>query len=194
MIISVLVFLNLHAFSQPAGLITQAVRAQLELYPESTLQDIYKSFFQDEFGPGHLVGDTAAARIYLEKELSEMTSRQNYFARPCGAGEHFYRVPLDLVKDGLIPPEDFFSAFMQSAASFKMPEVKEWQVKWQEIVREIESMDLDIPGFEADKQALEQMLGQGDYVVHHSDSFREAYDPHYRIVSKEEWDKLSSEF
>jgi hypothetical protein len=172
----------------------KAVQSQLERYPSSTLQDLYKSFFQDEFGPGHLVGDTAAARIYLEKELDEMTSRQNYFAEPCGAGEHFYRVPLDLVKDGLIPKEDYLAAFLQSAASFKIPDVQEWRAKWQGIVRDIESMNIIIPGFEADKEALEQMLEQGDYVVHHSDNYRKAYDPHYRIISKMEWDKLNSDF
>jgi hypothetical protein len=36
------------------------------------------------------------------------------------------------------------------------------------------------------------MLDSGEYVVHHSRAYTEAYDPHYRIMSKAAWDKLNS--
>ena len=41
--------------------IRQAVAGQMHIYPKSTLRDLYKNFFQDLFGPGHIVSDTASA-------------------------------------------------------------------------------------------------------------------------------------
>jgi hypothetical protein len=187
-IFSILIIQSCH---KPENEIKQAVRDQLQRYPESTLQDIYKSFFQDEFGPGHLLNDTAGAREYLEYELSEMTSSGNYFAEPCGRGRNFYRVPLDLVKDGKVPFDSFFAAFMESAASFRVPETEEWKVKWQQIVKVIESMDLGIKNFDQDKSALSRMLDSGENVVHHSEGYEELYKPHYRIMGKEQWEKLN---
>ena len=162
--------------------VQEAVHKQLEIYPESTLQDIYKSFFQDEFGPGHLLGDTSSARRYLEYELANMDSKGNYRIEPCGEGRQFYRVPLDLVKDGKISFEDYLEAFLASAASFKSPEVTAWSKKCERIVLEIEQMDLSIEGFEDDKAKLNQLLENGDFVVHHSALYAKLYEPHYRIM------------
>ena len=49
-----------------------AVRRQMERYPESRLIDYYKNFFQDKFGPGHMVSDTASAGAYLRRELAKI--------------------------------------------------------------------------------------------------------------------------
>ena len=54
-----------------------SIERQLTTYPESTLQDIYKSFYQEHFGPGHIISDTASARRYLMSELSEMGKTQS---------------------------------------------------------------------------------------------------------------------
>ncbi len=174
--------------------IREAVEAQLHQYPASTLQDIYKSFFQDEFGPGHLVPDSAGAAEYLIYELSVMVSRGNLTAEPCGTGQHFYRVPLDLVKDGIIPPEVYLSAFLASAGEFKPPEISTWKTRWQIILREIEKMDLYIPGYETDKMKLGQLLDTGEFVVHHSKIYSDAYDPHYRIMNRTQWQQLKERY
>ena len=180
--------------AQPASTVRLAIEAQLKQYPASTLQDIYKSFFQDEFGPGHLAPDSAGAAGYLEYELAGMTSKGNYTAEPCGTGEHFYRVPLDLVKDSIISKQAFLAAFLESARGFKEPDSESWKQKWAEIVGEIGKMDLNLPDFEKDKKALKEMLESGEFVVHHSQAYSEAYDPHYRIISKAEMEKLNSKF
>ncbi len=176
--------------SQCRQAIRNAVRDQMTQYPESTLQDIYKSFFQDEFGPGHLVSDIAGSGKYFEREISEMTSRGNYQAELCGTGKNFVRVPLDLVKDGKVPSEVYFDIFVESAKSFKIPDVIRWKKRWTRIARIISAMGLPISGFGNDRILLENMLQHGDYVVHHSEAYLRAYDPHYRIISRKEWEKL----
>ena len=172
----------------------QAITKQLDLYPESRLQDIYKSFFQDEFGPGHLVDNVSFAREYFDLELEEMISRGNREVEPCGLGKNFYRIPMDLVKDGIIPEEDYFKSFMESSKNFKAPDIKSWEIKWEEILIEIEAMDLQIPNLERDKKAIAKYLKQGESVVHHSDAYNDTYDPHYRIFSKEQWEMLKGSF
>jgi hypothetical protein len=187
----ILIMLLLQSCHHADNEVTRAVKSQLERYPESGLQDIYKSFFQDEFGPGHLLTDTAGAWQYLEYELSEMTSSGNHAAEPCGTGQNFYRVPLDLVKDGIISDSVLFSAFMEGAASFRLPDIDSWKKRWEEIELVIEGMNVDLPDFEADKQALDDMLNHGETAVHHSRNYEEIYKPHYRIVGKEQWGKLT---
>ena len=49
--------------------VREAISKQLECYPESRVQDIYKSFCQDNLGPGHLIPNPEQARAYLLSEL-----------------------------------------------------------------------------------------------------------------------------
>jgi hypothetical protein len=174
--------------------IQKAVKAQMKLYPKSTLQDLYKSFFQDEFGPGHLIEDVSVAREYFDLELEDMVSRGRREAEPCGTGRNFYRVPMDLVKDGIIPEDAYFESFMESSKDFKAPDIKTWEKKWGDILKEIEAMDLQIPNLERDKKGIASYLKQGEAVVHHSDAYNSNYEPHYRIFSKVQWEKLKASF
>lgn len=174
--------------------IASAVNIQLKNYPASSLQDIYKSFFQDEFGPGHLLGDSAGAWEYLEYELTTMESSRNHDAEPCGTGENFYRVPLDLVKDGVISDKALFSAFMESASKFRLPDIESWKKKWEEIEAVIEGMNLNLPNYEQDKKALSVKLDRGETAVHHSLKYEELYKPHYRIIGKEQWEILRGKY
>jgi len=186
----ILAMIALQHCQTPDNEIMLAVRNQLKIYPESTLQDIYKSFFQDEFGPGHLVENVSYAREYFDLELEEMASHGRHNADPCGTGKNFYRVPLDLVKDGKIPSEDYFNAFLESASSFTTPDVLAWKNQWTEIVSIIEKMDVDIPNFKEDKEALYRWLEQGETMVHHSQAYHDKYDPHYRIMGRKQWERL----
>ena len=170
--------------------IKQAVKDQLQLYPESTLLDIYKSFFQDEFGPGHMLGNISHAREYFDLELEEMVSRKRYDAEPCGAGKNFYRVPMDLVKDGIIQDEVYFNAFIESSAHFKTPDIVLWKSTWNEILSTVEQMDLQIPNFDRDKKIIAELIDKGEPMVHHSNSYNDSYDPHYRIMSITVWESL----
>ena len=44
-------------------------------YPLATLQDIYKTCYQDFFGAEHLMNDTAAARYYINYELEQCKNK-----------------------------------------------------------------------------------------------------------------------
>ena len=48
-----------------------AVRQLLDRYPAATLQDVYKTMFQDRFGVAHLLSDRAKVKAYIEQETLE---------------------------------------------------------------------------------------------------------------------------
>lgn len=165
--------------------IEKAVERMLADYPNSTLQDIYKSFFQDRFGPGHIVADTAKAIAYLKNELSGFESSTPHYYEPTGACGNYYRVSLAAVTDGRIPFELYSSAFLRSVKEVQPTDIEEWKEEWKEIEHIIAGMGLRLPDYGNDAKAIEAMLSEGHYAVHHSKLYNKSYRPHYRIISKE---------
>ena len=162
--------------------VRSAIERQLADYPESTLQDIYKSFYQEHFGPGHIISDTASARRYLMKELSEMGETQSPYFEPTGSQGGYVRVYLSAVADSLITAEQLLDALIRSANSWQEPSVN-WLEKWGAIVSVIQANKIELDGFETDLPLLTE-AAQNNQAVHHSRRYNEAYHPHYRIVER----------
>jgi hypothetical protein len=169
--------------------VRKSVVMQLNVYPESTLQDLYKNFFQDKFGPGHIISDTVAAKAYLEEELSEFETSVNPEVEPTGWENNYVRVNLSLLKKKIIPQQTFFDAFIKSANAAQMPGVDSWKDEWAQILKVIEEMNPDLPGFTQDKITIDSLLAAGKYAIHHSQAYEAAYRPHYRIISKAAFDE-----
>lgn len=159
-----------------------AIERQLVTYPESTLQDIYKSFYQEHFGPGHIISDTASARRYLMRELSEMGKTQSPYFEPTGSQGDYVRVYLSAVADNLITAEQLLDAFVRSANLWQEPAVS-WLEKWETIVSIIQANKIELEGFETDLPLLTE-AARNNQAVHHSRRYNEAYHPHYRIVER----------
>ncbi len=167
------------------GSVRKAVERQMKVYPKSTLKDIYKNFFQDEFGPGHIVSDTTAAGNYLRREMDSYTEITGEVAEPLGWRNNFCRVNLSVVKDGWVPYSVFFDAFVESVNSIQPMSVAEWEEECNKIEGIIHSMNLNLPNYKEDKEEISERLAKGEYVGHHSSIYEEAYTPHYRIMSSE---------
>jgi hypothetical protein len=165
--------------------VQHAIRMQLKTYPESRLQDIYKSFFQDYFGPGHLIVDTLSASNYLREELKSYTKPEGILFEPTGWEGNFYRLNLSLLKEEKIPYSVFFDAFVRSAQHAATPPFEVWHTQWNEIMQIIEDMRLNLPNYKEDLNTLTAMFASGYYAVHHSTSFNNLYNPHYRVISKD---------
>lgn len=162
-----------------------AVERIMADYPASTLQDIYKSFFQDKFGPEHIISDTIAARKYLLSELNRTDIDSIVVLEPTGVKGNYIRVGLGAIKSGKVDVSAFLSAFIRSANVADKSVVEQWAGEWAEAVEQIDEMNLNLENYEADKEAISQILQQGRYVMHHSSQYRETYNPHYRIIAKE---------
>ncbi len=164
--------------------VVRALTYQMQEYPESTLKDIYKNFFQDKYGPGHLLSDTVAAGNYLRRELDSYTKIAGPYFEPTGWEGNFYRVNLSVIKQGLVSYEDFFSAFVRSVQGITPMPVSEWKKEWECILKIIEKEYPHIPELEYDGRFISALLDSGGYVVHHSENFEKKYAPHYRIIEK----------
>lgn len=183
--IVVLVFVSMIVFAQKNDneLIRQAIQSQMNTYPQSTLQDIYKNFFQDSFGLEHLMGDSLKMREYIIEE-TKTCQKTNIYYEKIGYKNNFYRVSLSVIKDSVVSIDVFMKAFMKSKDSFTPVTLDGWKKQWQSIDSIINSMNLNLDNYENDRKNIFSMLNNGSYAVHHSKQFNKYYHPHYRIIEK----------
>lgn len=176
--------------------IKKAVKAELHRYPEATLQDLYKFFFQGAWGPGHIIKNEQAAADHLDVELRAAKTYNPILWQPVGYQHRYYRINLKVVADSLIDRETYLKAFIESANGATPPTLAQWQQQWSQILAVIESMPeaKRIPDFAKDRSFLNERLSQKKPVVHHSPFFANAYHPHYRIVDKKHFDILKQKF
>ena len=165
--------------------IRQSVERQMERYPHSTLRDLYKNYFQDRFGPGHIIADEKAADNYLRYELEHAATMEGDDYEPTGYEERFMRVNLSVIADGRVPYDKYLSAFVRSVNGIEPITVEQWREEWKVIDEVINEMNLNLPDYEADRAEIWALLERGEYVMHHSKLFEQHYDPHYRIIERE---------
>lgn len=172
---------------RPEDTTRTALTKMLEQYPAATVQDVYKSFFQNHFGPGHLITDTAAVRAWSLQEIAETAADSvlNPYFEPTGADGRYVRVYLRCVNEGKITADQLLSAFFRSAQPVDESD-STWTKEWAELAET--AIEL---GFPAGKEVLEELrlAAQLNRAVRHSDAYRNAYRPHYRIVQKEIFEK-----
>lgn len=175
----------------------EAISRQLEQYPASRVQDIYKSFCQDNLGPGHLIPDTVQARAYLMSELKayredlggDRYRKPQLRYMPVGDQGNYVRVDLSVVLDGLVDAETLLDAFVRSANEGKVISQDAWPQKWSEVEAVIREDFPEIPGASGDLAVIDSLVSSGQLILHHSEIFSETYHPHYRIVDRRIFDK-----
>lgn len=165
-------------------------------YPQSTLQDVYKSCFQDYFGPTHIIASREAARSYIEYELFHSTLTDTRYYEPCGWRSQYVRVNLAVVADSLVSLDAFADAFYRSTPMQTPDVTSQWIEEWERIATIAHKLAVEmsttepqlsrfINQFNSDSVAIADMLATGHYVVHHSEPYSEAYNPHYRIIRRD---------
>jgi hypothetical protein len=175
----------------------EAIRQQIRQYPETRVQDIYKSFCQDCLGPGHLIPNPDAARAYLMEELQAYredldSGRYEIPAERCvsvGDAGNYIRVDLSVVLDSLVDAETLLDAFVRSANEGKTLSEEAWRAKWVSVANVIRKDFPALPDAEADLAAIDSLMAEGHYILHHSPIFEQTYHPHYRIVARDIFEK-----
>ncbi len=169
-------------FSKDA--ILQSIRYELNFYPQATLIDIYKFFYQDAFGPGHFIADRETALEMLEKELKKSDKFSSTLWQKVGYSGRFYRINLKLVKDGRLSFEELFDAFLSSSNTITESKHEEWIHVWRRIREVIAASGFHFNNFIRDLEYLENNLENRIFNVSHSERYRKLYHPHYRIVNR----------
>lgn len=166
--------------------IAEGVRYVAETYPAATLQDVYKTCYQDFFGSEHMLPDSASARRYIAYEMTQLENDTMLMPlyEATGWRHRYERISLQNVLDGTISEEDLLHRFLDASAKPQAADSCEWTIEWSKI----ESIALTIRSEWADSalQAELKWCADSCYAVRHSQSFRETYNPHYRIAFKKD--------
>jgi len=158
-------------------------------YPAATLQDIYKTCYQDFFGAEHLMQDTAAARQYIQYELSQCAG-QDLSAMPAqeptGFRHRFVRLNLSEVTSGRMTADELQRLFIDAAGTDNAYS-EDWYGEWQRI----EAIALEVnPAWQGSElQTALREAAQRKAPVRHSEQFRNTYNPHYRIIRNKSFEQ-----
>ncbi len=183
--IILLASIYLHSCNSGYSLMQKYLHKFMQKYPEATLQDIYKGSFQDVFGPAHLLTNRESVKKYIQYEINNADTLKGDEYEPCSWKGRFYRVNLSVIKDGKVPMDEFVDAFMQSANGVDTTLTPIWLEEWELLLHDVKTVAPHIKNYTEDSLAISRLLEEGHYVVHHSQAFNDAYQPHYRIIRKD---------
>ncbi len=151
-------------------------------YPKSRAEDFYKIIFQSVFGIVHLIGNEASAREDLDHEMFALGPPKSNepLLEPLDPRGRMVRVNLrpfmaeNLSRDALI------RVMMETAATVHGDSTLFWG-RWEAFRDLIDRKEIDIPM--EDFKAVDKFAKERNYPpIHHSDEYRGAYKPAYRVV------------
>lgn len=180
--------------SQPATKTEEFVSTEFATFPESRFVDIYKSFFQDAYGPGHLIPDTTHAGIYLSEELQYENWPDTLLWQATGINHDYYRINLVLVKNGTIPRDTFLLAMLESATLARKPEISDFKNQVEELYKVVQQKYPGLPDLEKDKKAIDAQLDKGEVMMHHSEHYLKTYQRRYRIVHRSVFERWQNTY
>ena len=166
--------------------ILKSLANQFKLTPKLTLQDLYKSFFQDFFGPEHLISNKTFVEEYLNEEIKEAEIDNNNLPlfEKTGFEGKFIRINLKVIKINLISKEKLIEFFIESANNDKNNKnINEWKKNWKKIDEIIFNLNLSLFNEKNDRNKINEMLEKNEYVMSHSNVYKQNYKPHYRLIN-----------
>ena len=153
----------------------------VDRYPKCEAKDLYKTLYQDEFGPGHIISSWANARAYLEREIASMPAHDEYgLVEPCGPSGRMLRLNLrTALAEGI--GVDTIIALMKTSMERLQPDTLAFLQQW-DAVREL-AKQRKLPLTSAQIEEFDQTLGpDGLDVIHHSNVYMMNYAPAYRVI------------
>jgi hypothetical protein len=166
------------------------IREHFARRPLMRATDVYKLLYQGVFGVAHIMGDDAWNWLEAEAEKLDL---DNHLEEPLledvSADSSIVRVNLRPYLRRSLPLNKLFSAMKETVHMEVSPEelFEAWAVfKGLVISREVH---IDLEEFEALDWELQK---EGCRLHHHSEVYREAYHPAYRVVRRNVLDKMLS--
>ncbi len=148
-------------------------------YPLMQIRDIFKFIFQSSYGCEHMVADPTRAAEMIRDEYNNTDRTKANLITPLDGD--FCRVSLTMLESGLTA-ETFGRLFYMSAKceSEGQPKLLHMLTVADELIRD-GKLPFSHSEFTTEKDKWE---AEGFPAVHHSDVFRSAYKPAYRVLSK----------
>jgi len=161
-----------------------ALDGHLDRHPAAEADDLYKLIHQAVAGPGHAIDDPAAARRWLEREISSLqpSDHADPLCEPIGGDPEMVRIHLRPYVEAGRDPAELLDAFVTSA-NLVEPEPDHLDAVLRAAVEHLENTGRGRFGDALDATRV-QLTDQGFPAVHHSTTFRGAYAPAYRVVTR----------
>ena len=150
-----------------------------EAYPRLQIRDIFKFIYQSSFGCEHMISDVSRASEMIRSEYDGISAERADMTTPLDGD--FSRVDLSLLDYG-IKAETFGKLFYMSSKckTVGLPKLQQMLEAADELI-----LCGKLPFSHSEfTSAVNEWAAQGYPAVHHSDAFREAYKPAYRVLSK----------
>jgi hypothetical protein len=155
-------------------------------YPESDIRDIYKVLYQAFHGPEHAVTNREKAREWLLSEWTGLDLRSVSKDAPLvearfveGVTPPLWAIHLLPAKRAGIDPELILEEFLRASEEFPKAYPSPDINLHQAFVEAWRKLDFPRDEFAAFSGEVEKQKWPA---MHHSERFREAYGPHYRLV------------
>ena len=162
--------------------IGQLLGQHLQRYPRMELADIYKLLHQAAMGPGHAVSNAAAARAALLSELAALgEGPEDPLVDPISPDGRLARIHLRPYLAAKHDPTRLSDAFVETASSVAGSQDK--LAKFCACLGDLADAGA-IPFSRAQVVAFfDPIAADGCPVVRHSEQYRAAYRPAYRVVA-----------
>lgn len=156
-----------------------------QLYPHMQLQDQVKRIHQCVYGPAHLYSNPSMERItqYITQELNLVDVNDTY-PNIIDIGFGYVRVDLKVIKSDLITVDELSKSFHHSMVM----DTIDLSSKHELMTHELNGLmtliaEGVLPYDERESQLWIDHYASLNYPpIHHSDTFRLYYHPHYRVV------------
>ena len=162
--------------------VSQLLSAHLGRYPAMQLDDIYKLLHQAALGPGHAVDNPAAARKRLDEEWAALGEGPAEPLRDLISPDgRLGRVHLRSYLAAGGNPDALHRAFVDTADSY--PASPDKLAKFCGCLGDLAASG-GIPFAREEVLAYFEKISRDGYpAVHHSEAYRRAYQPAYRVVA-----------
>lgn len=162
--------------------IGQLLGRHRQRYPRMALADIYKLLHQAALGPGHAIKNAAAARTALLTEAAEVgDGPADPLIDPISPDGRLARIHLRPYVAAGHPLDALADAFLETASAY--PGSADKLAKFCACLGDLADAG-GIAFSRAEVSAyFDPVIAQGYPVVRHSDDYRTAYRPAYRVVA-----------
>ena len=157
----------------------EALRKQLKNHPSIELQDIIKMCYQATFGAEHLLLDLEKARAFFEEEFEATEASDEPVYEELN--EEIVRVNFGAWKKAGLPKEELFAAFVKSTQGVGGTDEALLNYLGR-AERVLEEAGFDMKAW---AEAKADYIEAGMNPVHHSQGYRDAESPAYRVVKRE---------
>ena len=159
--------------------------------PAMEIDDAYKWLFQATQGGEHAVSDAAAVQRYLEVEWASLgpAAADEPMLEPLRPDGGLVRLNLRPYRAGGGSREELLTAFVASARRFR-PAPGELDAVWDLLGERLQRQPLGGLGRAAWEHLDGELRSAGFPAVHHSEAYRRAYRPAYRVLRQDDVEPL----